>query len=383
MKNIIKTTIAFLVILTATMVSCSSEEAAVSRSPYISYVRVTDPVSSDSLIASAGQGQLLALIGGNLANTVEVWFNNRQSYLKPTLVSNNSIITNVPNKIPTEINNEIRLVDKFGGVYTYNFKVDIGKPYLKEMLSEYVQVGKIATIKGDYFYAPLTVTFTGGVSVNLTSIEDEKILNVEVPAGAMPGPITVTSNFGSTISDFWFRDNRNIFVSSDPFKGYSGAEYVVTTPGSDAPVAINGNYIRINKAIGDFQWTPFAEGSPQDFGAEGKAIPDAAILHPEDYYLKFEINTQKPFNNNGIKLQVAMADGIVADNLAYFWNPPFDTKGKWETVVISFDEVLKKITPKVSAQGYFVRLLVHGKGSLDADMSFDNFRVVPKNLNLN
>jgi hypothetical protein len=299
-------------------------------------------------------------------------------------VSKNSILTNVPSKIPTVINNEIRLVNSNGSVYTYHFTVDIGEPLIKGMLCEYVPKGKIATIQGQYFYEPLTVTFAGGVKGTISSIEeDNKVLKVIIPDGALPGPITITSNFGSTISDFWFLDNRNIFVNSDPFKGYSGSEFVVSNPDASAPVAINGNYIRVNKSIGAWQWTPFAEGSPADFGAISKLIPADAILHPNDYFFKFEVNTKKPFNNNAIKFQIAMADGIAADNLAYIWNPPYDTKGEWETVSISFDEVCKKITLKVSDNGYYVRMLFHGNGALDADMAFDNFRVVPKLLKLN
>lgn len=383
MKNIFKTTVALLVIITMTMVSCASDDAVVRPTPYIKYVRITDPISSDSLIVKAGQGQLLALMGDNLQNTVEVWFNNRKAFIKPTYVSKNSILTNVPNKIPTEINNQIRLVANDGSEYTYNFTVDIGEPYLKGMLSEYVATGKIAVIQGDYFYEPLTVTFAGGVEGTISSIVDNKILNVVVPEGAQPGPITVTSNFGSTISDFYFRDNRNIFVSSDPFKGYSGGEFVVKNPADDAPAAINGNYIRVSKQIGAWQWTPFVEGSNNDFGEESKQIPADAILHPENYNFKFEVNTLKPYNNNAIKFQVAMTGAMLDNSLAYVWYPPFDTKGQWETVTIPFSEVVKLSAPTVNGEGYYTRFLFHGNGGLDADMSFDNFRVVPKELKLN
>lgn len=348
--------------------------------PMIKYVRVTNPEASDSLLTSGAQGALIAIIGENLQDTREVWFNNLKAFLKPPYVSSTSIITNIPGKIPTDITNKLYLISSDGDTLTHEFTVDIGEPYIKSMRSEYVAEGGTAFINGDFFYEPITVTFTGGVEGMVSSIEDDKILKVVVPEGAQPGPITVETNFGETTSDFWFRDDRNIFVSSDPFKGYSGAEYVVTDPGEDAPRAINGNYIRINKIVGDYEWTPFAEGSPNDFGEEAKAIPDDAILHPGDYYLKFEINTQKPYNNNGIKFQLAMVDGIVDNRFAYKWEPPFDTQGKWETIALSLDEVLAGINPVLNESGYYVRFLVHGPGQLDADISFDNFRVVPKVL---
>ena len=68
----------------------------------------------------------------------------------------------------------------------------------------------------------LTVNFTGGVTGEIVSVTD-KMIQVRVPAGAQPGPITVKTNFGETKSEFWFRDNRNIFISSDPYEGWWNA----------------------------------------------------------------------------------------------------------------------------------------------------------------
>ncbi len=383
MKTIFKLTVAFMVVLALSIASCTTNDAAVNGSTYISYVRKTNPISSDSLIATAGQGQMLALIGDNLENTVEVWFNDQKSRLQATLVSKKSIITTVPSTIPGVVTNKIKLVKSDGSVYTYDFKVKISEPSIKGMLCEYVTAGKTAVIQGDYFYEPLTVTFTGGAVGTISSIVDFRTLNVTIPAGAQPGPVTITSNFGTTISDFYFRDNRNIFVSSDPFKGYSGAGYVVTAPGATDPEAINGNYIRVKKPIGAWEWTPFVEGSANDFGALAKAIPDDAILHPADYNFKFELNTYKPFDKNIIKFQIGMSGNILDNKFAYIWQPPYDTKGQWETVTISFDKLVSLITPVVNSNGYSVRMLYHGDGSLDCDMSFDNFRVVKKELKLN
>ena len=111
---------------------------------------------------------------------------------------------------------------------------------------EYVATGDVATINGDFFYKPLTVSFAGGVVGEVVSVED-KIIKVRVPEGAQPGQVTVKTNFGETKSDFWFRDNRNIFISSDPYTGWWNESYVVKTPGAGDPPSINGNYIRVKK----------------------------------------------------------------------------------------------------------------------------------------
>ena len=358
------------------LISCSKDDNSVAGPRRINYVRITDPVSSDSLLIGASQGQLVALMGENLQGAVKLWFNDRPAALTPTYMTSTTILVRVPVPIPTVITNSVKILFNNGDTLLYNFIVQISKPLMSSMDCEFVNAGDVATIHGSYFYAPITVAFEGGVTGEIVSITDQ-ILQVRVPAGAQPGPLTITTNFGTNKSDFWFRDSRNIFISSDPFTGWSGAGFVVTDPGPGDPAKINGNYIRVKQVIGAWQWTSVAEGDPASMPAS-KNIPDQAILKPSDYNLKFELNTLKPFNNNVIKFNIGLATGF--DNNNYQWKPPFDTTGKWQTVVIPFEEITQKFPAPmtVNPNGYYTRLLFHGDGSLDCDMSFDNFRLVPK-----
>jgi hypothetical protein len=134
----------------------------------------------------------------------------------------------------------------------------------------------------------------------------------------------------------------------------------------------------VKKAIGAWNWLEVAGGPPDAMGPISKNVPDEAILKPADYVLKFELNTLKPYNSNMIKINVGLANDF--NNDAYLWSPPFDTKGQWQTVVIPFNEITDsyKTTLTVNPNGYYTRILFHGGGDLDADMSFDNFRIVPK-----
>lgn len=375
MKTFNKTRLLLIVALAIASVftSCKKDELG---EPKINYVRVTSPASSDSLLIGAAQGKLIAIIGENLGGAVEMWFNDQQASLNPTYITNTSILVNVPSQIPLSINNKLKIVFKDGSTLLYNFQVQISKPSVLNMVSEHVITGDVATIRGDFFYLPLTVTFTGGVTGELVSVKDKEI-QVKVPAGAQPGQITVKTNFGETKSDFWFRDNRNIFIDSDPYEGWWNSSFVVTATVAGDPPKISGNYIRFKKAIGAWQWTEVAGGPASAMPVHSKNIPDAAILKPEDYNLKFEVNTVKPYNNNMLKINVALQG---EDNNAYLWRPPYDTKGQWQTVVIPFEEVVASyaVKPVVNPNGYWSRLLFHGEGALDADISFDNFRVVPK-----
>ncbi|HET7898135.1 MAG TPA: glycan-binding surface protein, partial [Flavisolibacter sp.] len=253
------------------------------------------------------------------------------------------------------------------------------KPVITNIACEFVNAGDIATIDGNYFYAPVTVTFTGGATGEIVDRKDNQ-LQVKVPAGAQPGPITVKTNFGEVTSTFWFRDPRNHIIDGDPHEGWWGT-YLVTTPDPTKgdPAKISGNYYRFKKAVKEWTWdAPEVAGGPaSSMPNHSKNIPDDAILNPAGYNVKFEINTLKPYNANRITLNVGL---VAEDNNAYIWQPPYDSKGQWRTVTIPFEEMVAKYAtkPVISASGYWSRILVFGPGDLDADICFDNLRIVPK-----
>ncbi|UII23703.1 glycan-binding surface protein [Fulvivirga ligni] len=361
------------------IISCTDDDELNGGKPRIRYVRLVDPNSSDSLLVAGYQNNMVAIIGENLGKTEQVWFNDKKAGLSPTYVTNSSILTTIPGDIPDQITNKMALVFSNGDTLFHDFEVAISEPVINSMKSEYVFAGDVATIRGNFFYEPVTVTFTGGVEGTVSTVDDDAaILQVVVPEGAEPGPITITTPFGETESDFWFRDNRNIFISSDPFTGWWNESFVVSAPEAGDPPSINGNYIRVKQNIGSWSWLEVAGGPPSAMGDISKNIPDEAIIKPSDYYLKFEVNTMKPFDNNVIKLNVGLSNDFYNDG--YQWLPPYDTKGEWQTVVIPLETVMADFDTSVSADGYYARILFHGPGDLDADISFDNFRVVPKSL---
>jgi hypothetical protein len=377
MKSIYKITFLLLIVagITGLIVSCKKDHN--SATPSISYVRVTNPQSSDSLLIGAGQGALIAIVGSNLQNVVQIWFNDQQALLTPSYITSTSIIVRVPSQIPQKITDTMKLIFSDGYILNHKFKVQISKPFINSMLSEFVNNGDVATIFGNYFYAPLTVTFTGGAVAEIVSIKDQQ-LDFKVPVGAQPGSITIKTNFGQAISDFMFRDPRPKVIDADPAEGWWGT-YLVTNPGPNDPPKISGNYYRFIKQVKAWTWDqPEVAGGPADANpVHSKNVPDGAILKPEDYNLKFEINTVKPYNSNNIGINVGLT---AEDNNNYSWKPPYDSKGKWNTITVPFEDVVRSYTnkPVVSPSGYWTRILVFGPGDLDADIAFDNLRVVLK-----
>lgn len=356
--------------------SCSKETTG---TPHIRYIRITDPASADSLLVGGYQSNLIAIVGENLATAREIWFNDRQSVLTTTYITNTTILVSIPSQVPLDITNKMRIIFANGYVLEHDFEVQISEPLLLSMDNEYTLAGDVATIRGNYFYEPLTVTFAGGGTGELINVEDD-IIRVRVPVDAQPGPVTIKTNFGETPSDFWYRDGRNIILSSDPFTGWWNASFVVSNPAQGDPPAINGNYIRVTRAISGWAWTEVAGGPADAMGAISSNLPDEAILKPEKYYLKFEVNTVKPYNSNMIKFNFGL-EGQVND--AYQWAPPFDTGGQWQTVSIPFETIIESykdlgVTPVVNPNGYWTRILIHGPGDWDCDIAFDNFRIVTK-----
>ena len=344
------------------------------------YIRITDPNASDSLLVTAGQGAMVAIMGENLADAREIWFNDLRGELSPTFITNNSIITRVPTDIPTEINNKITIVFGNGRRLEHDFVVDISEPLLTSMVSEYVPTGEVATIRGNYFYEPLTVTFTGGVKGEVVSVDaDYRLLEVRVPEGAEPGPITVTTNFGEAVSDFWFRDNRNLIATFDAGTSglWHGPDYIKSSDPSIQP--INGNFLRINRELAAWTWFETYVGPSNSVAAtENQRIPAEAIAKPEDYVLKFEINTLKPLTGAHIRMYFGQNMAAERNNTNYNWQPNLNTEGEWQTVSIPFKafwEANNKFA--YNPAGYGVSFHFSGPNAVHANYALDNLRVVP------
>src|SRR5262249_16422151 len=149
--------------------SCSDDNLANNGEPRIRYIRVTRPEASDSLLVGAYQSNLIAIMGDNLQGVQQIWFNDQEASLTPTYITNTSVLLTVPSRIPLLINNKLTMVFGEGKTLEHDFTVEISEPEVVSMNSEFVPTGKIATIRGNYFYEPITVTFTGGVEAQLAS----------------------------------------------------------------------------------------------------------------------------------------------------------------------------------------------------------------------
>jgi len=265
---------------------CSKDEIG---TPSISYIRITDPVASDSLLVTAGQGQMIAIMGQNLGSVTQAWVNDQQAQLIPTFITNTTIITRIPSQIPSVVTNKLKLIFASGTSLDYDFTVKIPAPLVSAMVNEWAPEGSEAQINGDYFFEPITIKLSDGTVVTTTSVKQQKV-TFTVPTGAAEGPITVTTNFGTTVSSFHFHDNRGMVLNFDNLNAAGSWRPGATASSS----ALSGNYLVLkgmlaaNQRAEDFPSGGFeselwsiANGRPQGNFVNG----DYSKLS-----LKFEVN---------------------------------------------------------------------------------------------
>lgn len=374
------------------------------KMPVVTYVRVCDPNKSDSLVAHAYMGNNLAIIGENLKDVTEIWFNDQLAGLNANLVTDNAIIVAVPEVIPSKVTNMMMLVNR-NKVDTckYEFGVDVPAPIVNSMLCEYVADGGTAVIIGNYFVdnptVPLAVYFPGNVPGTITSIAIDKI-KVTVPAGVGPGQISVKSVYGSTRSSFYFRDDRNIALNFDDLTAAGG--WRSGKIASSNPDPIDGNYVRFSGAMAGASGTTWDEDNFSfDMWPQANGRPDVTLYDGDlkTAVIKFECNVLSAWKASALQMiftpySVTGTNGYIADATVPrgLWIPwketgSFTTDG-WITVTVPLSEFnytfdgaacVNKLTSDMLRGLTFY---VWNGGVAGADCSpnicVDNIRVVPE-----
>lgn len=193
--------------------------------PSISYVRLTDPAASDSLLAGQYMSATVCLVGNNLRSVYELYFNDQKAILNTSYMTDNTIIVSVPKTIPSVVTDKIYMVTQNKDTVDYGFKVLVPAPEVSSMSCEFAAPGKDVTLYGDYFIddpnVPLTISMAGNVNVPRSAIKDIQKTSVTftLPNEAVEGYLTVKSIYGVGRSKFQYRDTRNILFDWDGSHG--------------------------------------------------------------------------------------------------------------------------------------------------------------------
>lgn len=389
----------FTLITVSFFTSCEDDSDSTGGTPVVNYVRLTDPLKSDSLVAHAFMGNNIAIMGENLQDVKEVWFNDQEAKLNTSFITANTIIVTIPNKIPATVTNEMKLITKGGIEVKYPFSVDVPAPMLQSMVCEYVKDGDIAVIKGNFFIndpnIPLQVIFPGNMPGEITESNINEI-KVKVPAGTGVGPIQVKSIYGSSRSVFYFRDDRNLLLDFDALTAAGGWRSGVLDNAN--PTGISGKYVRFkgempgagtwNEDAFSFNFWPEKAGRP-DVTYSGDIATSA---------LKFECYVVEPWQSAALQMIFTpygtkdtngfIGDGNTPRGLWIPWKESgsYKTEG-WTTVTIPLSEFKFKpdggpstvALTKEMMKGLTFFVWNGGIEGTDGNvhMCIDNIRVVP------
>jgi hypothetical protein len=375
--------------------------------PVVNYVRIPAAASADSLITHAFMGNSIAIMGQNLQNVNEIWFNDKSAFINSSFVTSSSIIVTIPSEIPGVVTGKMLLITTSHDTVPYSFGVDVPAPKLDALYCEYVKEGETAIVQGNYFIddpsSPLKVIFPGNVEGTVTDVTLNEV-KVTVPAGAGAGPIQVKTIYGSSRSSFYFRDDRNIILNYDDLDN-KGGEWRKGTKRNDE-YSLDKNYMMLKGTLTDGQETEDYAGGGfvSEFWANssGNNRPEKNFFTgpAADYLLKFELYSKKW---TGAYLEICFgpwaSDAGGFQNGLYWSNinargiyKPWEATGTfttngWMTVTIPMSEIkyardLSTIAfdaTKAGSMTFWVAGPAFTKdGTSDVEIYIDNVRIVPK-----
>ena len=403
------------------------EDPATTDLPTVYSIRYA---AEDTYITKAYMGEIICLLGDNLAGVKEVWFNDRQAILNTSFITDNTLIVAVPDEMPDDATNKIYLVDKKGSKTDVDFQVLPPVPVVNSMSNEWAKEGEVVTLYGKYMFddanIPLTVSFAGAEVANkditFTSANE---ISFKVPAGAQPGYINVNTVSGSGRSKFQYMDSRNMLFDWDGNYGEAHASGwgwrggVIHAPGTDAWDALDGNYLYFGGAtLGPGVWDAWVEDQfcfnywPEPGNTEWDELYNNTEFaqYIDNYgvaglYLKFEIliPTSSPWMANGMQLMFTTLEDVSCwDNCQndfyatvprYMWEPWYDNGGSYDTadkwITVSFplssftmtnqgkDSGLTFSADRLAGLTFFVYAGAHDGTACEPQMAIDNIRVVP------
>lgn len=348
-----------LVLFSGTVFQACEKSESDSGMPVVEYIRITNPDKSDSLVVSSLMGNIIVLMGENLQDVNEIWFNDQQAIVNTNLVTSKAIIVTIPNSIPEVVTNEIRLITA-NKKHTLKvpFTVLVPAPVIDAMYEEYVPDGGTAIIQGNFFVdnptTPLQVFFPGNIEGAIESITIHEI-HVKVPAGAGIGPIQVKTIYGSARSAFYFRDDRGMILNYDNLT--TGGSWRGGTIKNDAN-SLDKNYVVLKGILGDNAGGEDYSGGGfvSELWSDANGRPEANFFtgDPADYLFKFEANVIKW---NGAYLNICFgpwASSVGPYQNQLYWSDrnarglwrPWETSGEgsfktdgWMTVTIPMSDI--------------------------------------------
>jgi uncharacterized repeat protein (TIGR03803 family) len=178
-----------------------------------------------------------------------------------------------------------------GGSVFYRFDTGLG-PFVK-LTTWTADVGATAEILGQGLTGASAVSFSGGVAAQF-DVASDTYLTATVPAGALTGPVTVTTSTGTLSSD------RNFLVkpqikSFTPPSGVVGTLVTLTGAGltQTTKVAIGGKAASFT-VISDTEVTAYVPAGAKTGDTIGVSTPGGTASSAAEFVVEPEVNGFRP-----------------------------------------------------------------------------------------
>ena len=378
--------------------------------PTVHYVRLPDPEVADSLITGASLSNTICIVGDNLRSVYELYFNDQKAILNTSLMTDHTIIVDVPSTIPSVVTDKMYLVNINKDTVTYDFSTIVPAPEITSMTNEYATPGTEVTISGNYFIddpnEPLTITM-GNVSVaEITNISQNAVSFV-IPQGVTTSYINVTSIYGTGKSTFRYMESDVLFDfdndGDDALYNYNG--WHTSTIGTLAEVTpIDKNYLIFQGNLDNNTWddSHFAfEYWPNGDNASPYLNTLTDFDDLSNLQFKFEVNVPDAWSACAMQIMLTTNAEVSGDNMnnSFFTNETFPralwipwqssgnyTTDGWTTVTIPLSEFRfgssgTAINALSATDITGLTIFVYGGGvngtACTPTICIDNIRVVP------
>ena len=378
--------------------------------PTVHYVRLPDPEVADSLITGASLSNTICIVGDNLRSVYELYFNDQKAILNTSLMTDHTIIVDVPSTIPSVVTDKMYLVNINKDTVTYDFSTIVPAPEITSMTNEYATPGTEVTISGNYFIddpnEPLTITMGNVPVAEITNISQNAVSFV-IPQGVTTSYINVTSIYGTGKSTFRYMESDVLFDfdndGDDALYNYNG--WHTSTIGTLAEVTpIDKNYLIFQGNLDNNTWddSHFAfEYWPNGDNASPYLNTLTDFDDLSNLQFKFEVNVPDAWSACAMQIMLTTNAEVSGDNMnnSFFTNETFPralwipwqssgnyTTDGWTTVTIPLSEFRfgssgTAINALSATDITGLTIFVYGGGvngtACTPTICIDNIRVVP------
>jgi len=306
--------------LTFGLVACKDDKTGYGT-PIITGVRTVDPTTADSLFTKASPGQVIAVIGENLANVLHAYINDQEVTVNSTMNTDHSIILTVPTEedgfqltaFNEDLSNEIRL-ETSHGTAVYSFLITAPSPSITTLRGDYPrEVGDSLWIYG---YNLVDIE-----SIYITDISTDSVGNSGSTIG---GTHTEITNYSTLTKEHALDSKTSSYITTSvlgcvlpsgiPSSGTlvvetaSGTAYIAfyTLPGVPTINSISSEFPEIGETV-TIKGTEFVQVSSITYG--DVTIDGNDITTNDDNTEMTFTFTQKPTEGSGTTLTLTTPGG--------------------------------------------------------------------------